>query len=397
MRVLMYSYHRGEFSGGPKSVLLTARALREQGLTPFIVTSGCSALDHAARSEGFAVQSLSGRYRLSTSRAPRSLRRLFRLISIPATAAKLRHIVRTVDPACLWTRGIPTILILGPNARLSGLPLVCDVGAEPGLVHAIAPLRLALMRQCSLIVCQAPSIARAMSKKRYSTRMARTTYLLPPLEPPIGRNYHRRAPQLSPIPKPPSTNAPQLISIGTITKRKRQDLLLRALAELTTEYPNLAVTFVGSSSEKAYARKLTRLVHSLDLIANVTFSGWQDDTSSLLQYSTALIHTGTNEGIPHTIREAMTAAVPVVAPRAGSITDVITDRDTGYLFRAGDVHDLARCIRHLLASPEEARAIGRRAKAYADQAFSWQDWGHSYAQMVREAIVDRTPTKGPLS
>ena len=63
----------------------------------------------------------------------------------------------------------------------------------------------------------------------------------------------------------------------------------------------------------------------------VTFLGWRKDIDQLFAASDIAILTSDNEGIPLTLIQAAQAGLPIIAPRVGSISDIVENEVTGYL------------------------------------------------------------------
>lgn len=75
---------------------------------------------------------------------------------------------------------------------------------------------------------------------------------------------------------------------------------------------------------------------------------------------------------PLKLYEYMATGKAIVASRAGQITDVLQDGDTGLLVPAGDVADLATAIRRLLSDTAERKRIGCNARREAIERHSWE-------------------------
>jgi glycosyltransferase involved in cell wall biosynthesis len=163
---------------------------------------------------------------------------------------------------------------------------------------------------------------------------------------------------------------------------------VEAVGNIRREYPEVMLEIVGSSKDPAYMGYLTDLVSRLELKQNVHFLGWREEIGALLSYARALIHVGVDEGLPHTIREAMAEGIPVIAPRSGAMDAVIHSGETGLTFAPGDVEDLKSCICRVLDDPQGAMAMGRRAKCYAGRAFSWDKWKKGYAELVARLVAE---------
>jgi glycosyltransferase involved in cell wall biosynthesis len=68
----------------------------------------------------------------------------------------------------------------------------------------------------------------------------------------------------------------------------------------------------------------------------------------------------------------MAAGLPVVATRIAPLDDTVREGQEGALFPEGDVAALAGAIARLLADPQAAHAMGRRARERVVARYSWQ-------------------------
>jgi glycosyltransferase involved in cell wall biosynthesis len=83
---------------------------------------------------------------------------------------------------------------------------------------------------------------------------------------------------------------------------------------------------------------------------------------------------------PLKVLESLAAGRPVVAPRLGQLTELITHGVTGLLYEAGDVDGLAANVQALLADPRRRAAMGENARRHAVTSLSWD---HVVARAVQ--------------
>ena len=90
-----------------------------------------------------------------------------------------------------------------------------------------------------------------------------------------------------------------------------------------------------------------------------------------LWYQRILIYafTSRNEGFGLTLLEAMASGNALVAARAGAAEQVVIDGKTGILVPPGDVGALTAALEPLMRNPQEAEAMGRRARDRAVDDF----------------------------
>ena len=96
------------------------------------------------------------------------------------------------------------------------------------------------------------------------------------------------------------------------------------------------------------------------------------------------------EGFGIVYLEAMAFGKPVIAADAAGAPFVVRPGVSGFLVPYGDPHRLAGCMAEAIRSPEQARLVGLRGRAFVEETFSFE-------AMVRRtrAILDRSPELSP--
>ncbi|HKH42866.1 MAG TPA: glycosyltransferase [Solirubrobacterales bacterium] len=93
--------------------------------------------------------------------------------------------------------------------------------------------------------------------------------------------------------------------------------------------------------------------------------GVTTDVAPILREADLLLMTSYAESFCMAAAEAMACGVPVVATRAGGISEVVGDGATGHLFAVGDHASAAEAVVELLASPRLRRRLGGAARQRA--------------------------------
>ncbi|MGB7537548.1 MAG: glycosyltransferase [Anaerolineales bacterium] len=107
----------------------------------------------------------------------------------------------------------------------------------------------------------------------------------------------------------------------------------------------------------------------------IVFAGFVKDPSRMPAWYRAAdvyFHPSRADTAPYSVLEAMATGVPVVATSVGGIPEQVEDGRTGYLTAPGDSAAMAARLAALLAKPEKAAAMGKRARARAVDLFDFK-------------------------
>lgn len=128
--------------------------------------------------------------------------------------------------------------------------------------------------------------------------------------------------------------------IGCVSRRKKQDQLLKALTHVDF---TATVLFIGINKEPCDEQYLKQLSSS----HTIHFLGSIDPHNVLPFYKlfSVCVLASTMEGLSQALLEAMAFNVPVIATNAAGNTDLIKDSENGYLFEDGNIHELAQKIK----------------------------------------------------
>ena len=143
----------------------------------------------------------------------------------------------------------------------------------------------------------------------------------------------------------------RIVFVGRVTGEKQIDVLLRAFAELPASL-DAELEIVGGGDQR---NALEKLASELGIADRTTFTGYVSDEELRRAYTRATVLAMPSIAELQSIvtMEAMASALPVVAADAMALPHLVHDGENGYLFRPGDVADLAAKLRKVLELPEE--------------------------------------------
>lgn len=141
--------------------------------------------------------------------------------------------------------------------------------------------------------------------------------------------------------------------IGTVCKRKNQELLLHALKEIVCDYKVLGV-FIGEG-ELDHLTYLQNLSNEFGIASSVRFYGYKENGSSFFKYFNYLIMPSKSEGLPLVIIEAFKEKILVLGSDIPPIAEIVGENDAGLLFTSEDPKSLSSCLRKALEMPDDIK------------------------------------------
>jgi N-acetyl-alpha-D-glucosaminyl L-malate synthase BshA len=170
--------------------------------------------------------------------------------------------------------------------------------------------------------------------------------------------------------------------VSNFREVKRVKDVVRVFARIRRAMPATLV-MIGDGPERVDAESEAR---ELGVSPDVRFLGRLDSVASVLQASDLFILPSQTESFGLAALEAMACGAPVVASRAGGLTEVIDDGVNGILEPVGSVEAMGRRAVELLRDPERQAAMRAAAIAKA-QDFSADRIVPMYEAFYQEVLA----------
>ncbi|MDP4246711.1 MAG: glycosyltransferase [Bacteroidota bacterium] len=150
--------------------------------------------------------------------------------------------------------------------------------------------------------------------------------------------------------------------VGSLEKRKGQDIVLDALDHLGPEILNkLEILFIGRFHDPLFAAKARQRAGGRKFIR---FLGEVSRHECLewMRKSHVLLNASRDEPFSVALTEAFCLAKPCVVPQQAGIAELITDGQNGFTFRQADAKHLAEKIHFAVTHTDCLRAVGMAAR-----------------------------------
>ncbi|WP_298559651.1 glycosyltransferase family 4 protein [uncultured Aliiroseovarius sp.] len=141
-------------------------------------------------------------------------------------------------------------------------------------------------------------------------------------------------------------NGKRLVAVGRLDKQKGFDVLLHAMAQITTALPDATLTIHGEGPERANLEALRDKLHLQDHVAlpgsNPTPGAWLSDADLLVMPSRF-------EGFPNVLAEATVSGLPAISTDCDfGPREMIVEGENGLLVPVDDAPALADAVIHVM-------------------------------------------------
>ncbi len=160
--------------------------------------------------------------------------------------------------------------------------------------------------------------------------------------------------------------------------------LLQAVAALKYKR-KIKLVIVGTARKNG---TISRLIQSLDIGGQVTFTGRIDDASFIREYNRASVAVvpSVYEGFGLPAAEAMACGVPVISTTGGALPEVVGK--AGILVPPADQEALAQALDTLLGDNSRMASLGQAGYQRVHRHFSWRFVAEKTAKVYQEVIRD---------
>jgi glycosyltransferase involved in cell wall biosynthesis len=155
-------------------------------------------------------------------------------------------------------------------------------------------------------------------------------------------------------------------TIGRLVPVKNHILFLQAARDVVKK-KKVKFLIVGDG---VLFRALKAKTKEWNLSDSVFFMGWRDDINRILCATDIYVITSVVEGLNLSVLEAMACGLPIVGTDVKGISDMVVDKETGFLVPLDDVGTLANAILTLADNKELSERMGKNGRRVVEQQYS---------------------------
>ncbi len=177
---------------------------------------------------------------------------------------------------------------------------------------------------------------------------------------------------------------PVVSFVGRLIDGKGVPDLLRAFA--AADMAPAVMCIVGDGPRKV---ELEALAEELGLTESVRFLGYlpEERAWAVTRASDIVVNPSYTEGLPTSVLEAALLGRAVLATDVGGTPEIVTDGESGQLFKARDLDALRSGLERLLGDPDLRERMGKAARESASGRFDWNAGAARFAEIARGLAV----------
>lgn len=150
---------------------------------------------------------------------------------------------------------------------------------------------------------------------------------------------------------------PLIVSIAAVDRRKGIEYFFKAAKRVREVLPRARFCIVGhTNNDEEYYHYLLQERERLKLTDAVIFIGHREDIPNILAACDVSVCASVEgEGITGALRESLAMKKPVVTTSVSGNTEIVKDKETGWVIPPADEKQLAEAIIEAITNTEEAR------------------------------------------
>ncbi|MDD5081613.1 MAG: glycosyltransferase family 4 protein [Candidatus Omnitrophica bacterium] len=180
-----------------------------------------------------------------------------------------------------------------------------------------------------------------------------------------------------------------ILTVGNLTERKGQDIVVRALEDVVKVCPNVKYVMAGLLTQK---EQITEIARRVGVFEKLEFKGvvTEEELLTLYHNSTLFVLPSRKteksmEGFGLVALEAMACGCPVIVSDETGIFEIIKKIIPECVFHAGDKKDLAEKISYFLNDTDVRENISSKCIKLS-QAFRWKNICKEYEEEINKLL-----------
>lgn len=182
-----------------------------------------------------------------------------------------------------------------------------------------------------------------------------------------------------------SKNKLIISSIGSIDKRKAQDVLVKAIREMKIEdIQQCLFLFVGKNNDDIVYRKIEQLKTDFPENVQTIEQVSREEIADIYRQSAAVVCTSRDDPMPVFMTESLMLGVPVICSDHTGTYGLLKDGVNGLTFKSEDAEELKEKIKFVIENREQMQKIGQCGRKVYEDNFTKLAFRKALYEMIEK-------------
>jgi glycosyltransferase involved in cell wall biosynthesis len=176
-----------------------------------------------------------------------------------------------------------------------------------------------------------------------------------------------------------------LLCIGRLVTDKGIAELVNVFAALEKNYTNLKLILVGDY-EPGLDPLPAGTLQQIQTNKNIIHITWTQHVEYFMYMADLFVFPSHREGFPNVLLQAGAMQLPIICSRIAGNTDIVTDKQTGLLFKTADEQQMQEQISYAISNPGQMQAMAARLQQIIMDDYKreniWQNILSSYKSLL---------------
>ena len=187
-----------------------------------------------------------------------------------------------------------------------------------------------------------------------------------------------------------------LISIGRVVAQKGINELVNVFERLQQSHNNLKLIIVGPREEQSDPIS-SDTSRSIDENPDIIDVGFSNEVKHFLTIANVLVHPSHREGFPNVVLQAGAMNCPIVCSDIGGNIDIVTDEETGLIFKVKNEEDLHQRLEFAIRNPDKIKSMADRLQETIKTNFAREIVQNQIHQEYQRLLQSKLPKLGRQS
>lgn len=160
-----------------------------------------------------------------------------------------------------------------------------------------------------------------------------------------------------------------ILCVGRVCDGKGQADIIKAFAILKEKYNYMPQLYIAGIYTEEYKKIIIKPAQKVNIDNNIHFLGQVNDMKELYRKMDLLCMASHKEAFGRVTIEAMLSGLLVVGANSGGTSEIIKNNQTGYLYEAGNVEELANRLAYIFQNQEEAAQVAILGQEHAKKKY----------------------------